>query len=89
MSHIVSDGNLFETVLSLSRLWRHNFYNVKAGKDGILDKAPCVIVLPLDFGLYGGQVKSKQTDRLKYLEGRYLKYFGGISPVTTNMYNTS
>ncbi|XP_063692938.1 uncharacterized protein LOC134824887 isoform X1 [Bolinopsis microptera] len=87
MSHICNDGSLFETCLSLPRLWRHNFYNSTAGSDGVLDRAPSVIVLPLDFGLAGGVVKSKQTDRLRYLEGRYMKYFGGVSPVTLNMKN--
>ena len=53
----------------------------------MIDRAPSVIVLPLDFGLAGGQIKSKQTDRLRYLEARYLKYFGGVSPVTLNMKN--
>jgi len=87
MSHISNDGTLFETCLSLPRLWRHNFYNSTAGSDGVLNRAPSVIVLPLDFGLAGGVVKSKQTDRLRYLEGRYMKYFGGVSPVTLNMKN--
>ena len=87
ISHISNDGTLFETYLSLPRLWRHNFYNSLAGSEGILDRAPSVLVLPLDFGLAGGQIKSKQTDRLRYLEARYMKYFGGVSPVTLNMKN--
>ena len=85
MSHLENDSNLLETVLSLPRLWRQNFYDSKAGNRGILQRAPSVLVVPLDFGLFGGQTKTKQTDRLRYLEARYMKYFGGISPVTLNM----
>lgn len=84
MNHIYNDSSLLETTLSLPRLWRHNFYNGVAGSQGVIDQAPSVLILPLDFGLAGGQVKSKQTDRLRYLEARYLKYFGGVSPVTLN-----
>ena len=51
----------------------------------MLEIAPSLIIIPLDFGFYGGQVKTKQSDRLKYLESKYLKYFGGVSPVTLNM----
>eukprot|EP00116_Pleurobrachia_bachei_P005566 sb/3465828/ len=73
MSHISNDGSLLETTMSLPRLWRHNFFNRQAGAEGVLDRAPSVIVLPLDFGLHGGQIKSKnQTDRLRFLEARYM-----------------
>ena len=32
MSHLSNDSSLLESVLSLPRLWRHNFYNSLAGR---------------------------------------------------------